>query len=289
MDSDPFDFQIDPSTDNYAVMGNPVAHSKSPQIHQYFARQTNQVISYQSILVPAGKFTETMLEFGRLGGKGLNITVPFKQDAWNAVSVRTARAETAGAVNTISFKENGDIEGDNTDGTGLLRDLERNNIQVKGARILILGAGGAIRGVLGPLLEQSPGSVLIANRTPAKADMLVSSHAYFLHLKACRMSDLPDAGSFDLIINGTSAGLQGELPPVPVSLITRQSCCYDMVYGDREPVFVEWAKTQGARIAIDGLGMLVEQAAESFSIWRGVRPDVVPVIKMLRNEVRRGK
>lgn len=287
MGSDPFnsttfDFRLDPALDNYAVMGNPVAHSKSPLIHQQFARQTHQAIRYHALLVPVGRFEDALRDFRKKGGKGLNITVPFKEAAWQSVSVRTCRAETAGAVNTISFIAGGETAGDNTDGVGLLRDLARNGIAIKDRRLLILGAGGAIRGVLGPLLEARPAELLIANRTVNKAESLVAARPYETGLKACSLNDLVNAGSFDLIINAISAGLHGELPPLPAGIIGTDTCCYDMVYGDTEPVFVRWARRQGAKVSLDGIGMLVEQAAESFFIWRGVRPETGPVIEMLR-------
>jgi shikimate dehydrogenase len=285
-DTSTFDFRLDPAFDNYAVMGNPVAHSKSPLIHQEFARQTNQPIRYQALFVPIGRFEDAIQEFRRKGGKGLNVTVPFKEDAWQAVSVRTCRAETAGAVNTISFLAGGESAGDNTDGVGLLRDLGRNGIAVKDKRLLILGAGGAVRGVLGPLLEAKPAELVIGNRTVSKARQLIASRPYEAQLKACSLDELSNAGSFDLIINAISAGLQGELPPLAPELIGAHTCCYDMVYGDTEPVFVRWARQRGARLARDGLGMLVEQAAEAFFIWRGVRPETGPVIEMLRKKLR---
>lgn len=263
-------------------MGNPVAHSKSPQIHQAFARQTSQPLKYQAILVPPGHFETAVHAFRDAGGQGLNVTLPFKQDAWKLASIRTARAEIAGAVNTLSFAQSGEIKGDNTDGAGLLRDLERNSVPVTGSRILILGAGGAVRGILGPLLEKKPVSVLIANRTVARAESLVHEHTNFLNITACQLNELSTAVSFDLVINAISSGLQGQLPALPDTLIGNQACCYDMIYGDVETVFVRWAKQHGAALALDGLGMLVEQAAEAFYIWRGVRPQTAPVIKMLR-------
>lgn len=280
--SSPPDFQLDTAVDNYAVMGNPVCHSKSPYIHSAFARQTHQAIHYQSILVPADKFEQAVIEFHRQGGKGLNITVPFKQAAFQLVTSKTARAELAGAVNTITFGGLDQILGDNTDGAGLLRDLQLHNVNITGKRILILGAGGAVRGILDPIIAQRPSQVLIANRTLATAEQLVANYSSDSPLSCCALNELADAGYFDLIINGTSSGLHGEMPILPVSIIHADSICYDMVYGDSEPVFVKWARQNGARSALDGLGMLVEQAAESFYIWRGVRPDTAAVTKMLR-------
>ena len=281
--TDTLNIQLDPVLDNYAVMGNPVAHSKSPQIHLAFAKQTNQKINYQSILVPAGKFTTAIQLFMEQGGKGLNITLPYKYDAFNLANNLTTRASDAKAVNFLSFKHKGIIEGDNTDGIGLVRDLKRNRFQINRKRVLIIGAGGAVRGVLGPLLDQNPESITIANRTVAKAESLVDEHDAASNLVAHGLTALGELGSFDVVINGTSSGLTGELPALPVSIIDKNSCCYDMVYGDSEPIFIQWCKSLGARIALDGLGMLVEQAAESYFIWRGIRPETDTVIAMLRD------
>ena len=276
---------VDNTIDNYAVMGNPVAHSKSPLIHQAFALQTSQSIRYQAILVPLDGFANAVHAFCTAGGKGLNITVPFKEEAWRLAVRRTPRAELAGAVNTLRFSLSGEIEGDNTDGTGLLRDLEQNDVGLNDRRILILGAGGAVRGVIGPLMEKRPARLVIANRTISRAETLRSQFNQFKQLSICSLTDLATFSSFDLIINATSSGLHGELPPLPASLIGPQTCCYDMVYGDVEPVFVRWAKKQKAQLALDGLGMLVEQAAESFYVWRGVRPATTLVIRMLREKL----
>lgn len=276
---------VDTTIDSYAVMGNPVAHSKSPLIHQAFALQTSQSIRYQAILVAQDGIVDAVHAFRDAGGKGLNITVPFKEQAWQLADRRTPRAGLAGAVNTLSFSHTGEIDGDNTDGAGLLRDLERNHVGLTDRRILILGAGGAVRGVIGPLMEQGPARLVIANRTVARAETLLSQFSQFNQLSVCSLADLSSSGSFDLIINATSSGLHGELPPLPDCLIGPQTCCYDMVYGDVEPVFVRWAKQRKAQLALDGLGMLVEQAAESFYVWRGVRPDTIPVIRMLREKL----
>lgn len=271
------------SPDRYAVMGNPVAHSKSPRIHTAFAQQTSQALTYEALLVPVEQFEQAVLAFRESGGKGLNITLPFKEQAWKLAGMQTVRATLAGAVNTLWFSADGHIHGDNTDGAGLLRDLEHHSMPVSGSRILILGAGGAVRGVTAPLLEQNPAEVIIANRTLSKAQELVERHQTGQHaIRACRLEDLAELGSFDLIINALSSGLRGELPPLPKSLIAKVCHCYDMVYGDTETPFVSWAKSAGASCAVDGLGMLVEQAAESFYIWRGVRPHTKPVIEMLR-------
>ncbi len=275
-------FELDPAVDNYAVMGNPVVHSKSPFIHHAFAEQTGELIRYQAILVPTGEFERALTEFGQQGGKGLNITIPFKETAWELVEERTARAEQAGAVNTVTFLADGRVQGDNTDGAGLIADLQRNRIEIAGKRILIMGAGGAVRGVLGPLLALGPQGVLVVNRTPERAESLVEGFRNSSELDTCGYPDLHRYGGFDLLLNATPSGLTGELPPLSDDLIAANGCAYDMAYAESDTVFVSWARHRGARIAVDGLGMLVEQAAESFYIWRGVRPDPVPVIRMLR-------
>ncbi len=273
---------IDSSIDNYCVMGNPVAHSKSPQIQSAFAEQTRQNIFYQAILVDEGNFKEAIKEFQRQGGKGLNITVPFKGDAWEVAQQKSTRAERAAAVNTISFDDEGKIIGDNTDGIGLIRDLTNNlNISIKDKNILILGAGGAIRGILDPLFDEGPGKVVIANRTVSRAENLVDIFSDRGDLSACGFNELAGS-SFDLVINGTSASLQGEVPPLPESLINNNTYCYDLMYSATDTPFVSWAKSHDAKMAVDGSGMLVEQAAESFFIWRGVRPETGSVIKLLR-------
>jgi len=283
IDTEQIQFKLDPSVDNYAVMGNPIVHSKSPEIHLAFAHQTGHILNYQSIYVPVGKFDFAIRLFQQRGGKGLNITLPFKHDAHNLSVNMTHRAKTAAAVNTIKFNEGGVIEGDNTDGVGLVRDLHRNSIQLADMRILILGAGGAVSGILSPLLEQQPESITIANRTRAKAESLVSLHHSAKNLNVSGLAELEELGSFDMVINAISSGLNGELPVLPESIIDENCICYDMVYGNAETVFVSWSKSRGAKMALDGLGMLVEQAAESFYIWRGVRPETASVINMLRD------
>ncbi len=273
---------IDPSVDNYCVMGNPVAHSKSPQIHAAFADQTQQNIFYQAIQVDDGKFKAALKEFQAQGGKGLNITVPFKGEAWEISENRSNRAERALALNTISFDDAGNIIGDNTDGIGLVRDLTINlNISIKDKDILILGAGGAVRGILDPLFDSEAGRVTIANRTVSRAEKLADIFSDRGDISVCGYDEL--AGhTFDIIINGTSASLQGEVPPLPENLLNDNACCYDMMYSMSDTPFVSWAKAHGATKAFDGLGMLVEQAAESFFIWRGVRPDTSNIIQLLR-------
>jgi len=275
---------INPSVDNYCVMGNPVAHSKSPQIHAAFAEQTQQNIFYQAIQVDGGKFKAALKEFQAQGGKGLNITIPFKGEAWEISENRTNRADRALAVNTISFDDAGNIIGDNTDGVGLIRDLTINqDISIKDKDILILGAGGAVRGILDPLFDEQPNKVVIANRTVRRAEELADMFSDRGDISACGFDELAGSG-FDIIINGTSASLQGEVPPLPENLLNDNACCYDMMYSMSDTPFVSWAKAQGATKASDGLGMLVEQAAESFFIWREVRPETRQVIDALRKD-----
>lgn len=266
----------------YAVMGNPIAHSRSPLIHALFAQQTGQAIHYEALLVgtQTGEFARAVQTFQEEGGQGLNITVPFKQAAWALAEQRSPRATQAGAVNTLRFDAGGRRFGDNTDGIGLVRDLVNNQgLTLTGQRILILGAGGAVRGVLASLLETQPAYCVIANRTLSKAQMLAALVAKN-HVVASSYTALAGQ-TFDLIINGTSASLHGELPPLPDGLLATHGYCYDVVYSKTATPFIHWAYAQGAQRAVDGLGMLVEQAAESFFLWRGVRPSTAPVIAQL--------
>jgi shikimate dehydrogenase len=269
-------------TDTYAVMGNPVAHSKSPRIHALFARQTGQDMVYGAILVPQDGLAAAFEVFQAEGGKGLNITLPFKEEAWNLMDARTPRAEHARAVNTVSFREDGHRLGDNTDGVGLVRDLKNNlGLVLRGKRLLLMGAGGAARGVLGALLAEGPEILMLVNRTPAKATALTQGFGDLGPVSGCGYPDL--AGRhFDLIINGTSASLSGEVPPLPDDVLVPGGACYDMMYGSTPTVFVGWGWNHGAALSADGLGMLVEQAAESFFLWRGVRPNTTPVLRALR-------
>jgi shikimate dehydrogenase len=269
--------------DRYAVMGNPVAHSLSPLIHGQFAAQTGQDISYEAILVPLEGFQAAVQTFQAEGGKGLNVTVPFKEEAWRLADEQSERARRARAVNTLVLQEDGRILGENTDGVGLLRDLTRNHeINIKNRRILILGAGGAVRGVLAPLLGEAPAEIRIANRTPERALQLVEDFRDLGQLRACSFEEL-DSYQADIIINGTSAGLSGELPPISEQIFAGVEAAYDMMYSQYEPTdFQCWAEACGASLSLDGLGMLVEQAAESFYIWRGIRPDTQTVIQSLR-------
>lgn len=271
--------------DLYAVMGNPIAHSKSPWIHSMFASQAGHRLRYEPRLVPVDGFEEAVEHFyiQENGGHGLSITVPFKEQAWELAQQRTTRAEKAGAVNTLWQTNDGVLHGDNTDGLGLVCDLTVNHqIELEHARILILGAGGAVRGVLAPILEKKPGELVIANRTVSKAEQLASLFPD-QPVSACGFADL--TGRFDLIINGTSASLSGDLPPLPESIVDNQTCCYDMMYARETTVFNQWGLTHGANKAVDGLGMLVEQAAGQFAIWRGVRPETSAVLEALRQEM----
>lgn len=268
--------------DCYAVMGNPVAHSKSPAIHSAFAEQTGQQLDYTAIRVEPGHLAAAVLDFYRHDGKGLNITVPFKLDAFELAAELSPRAQRAGAVNTLVLRGENDYYGDNTDGVGLVRDLtDNNNIAIADKTILIVGAGGAVRGVLEPLLQEQPQQLLIANRTVDKAEQLAADFSDLGPVKGCGFDDL--AGQhFDLIINGTSASLAGELPPLPDALLNEGAAVYDMMYGAEPTPFMHWGQQQGAILCLDGLGMLVEQAAESFYIWRDIRPETVSVINHIR-------
>jgi shikimate dehydrogenase len=268
-------------TDRYAVVGNPISHSKSPQIHAAFARQTGQELSYATLLAPLDGFAAAVADFFAEGGKGLNITVPFKEEAWALAAVRSQRGEKSGAVNTLLMGKDGRLYGDTTDGVGLLRDLQQNHgVALAGRRLLVLGAGGAVRGVLHPLLAAKPAALVICNRSLARADELVRIFADEGPLSACDLAAL--AGQqFDVIINGTSASLSGAALNLPDGLLAHGGAAYDMVYGKDTP-FLQWARQQGAGIACDGLGMLVEQAAEAFFLWRHIRPDTAPVMAALR-------
>lgn len=270
-------------TDRYAVMGNPVAHSKSPRIHRLFAQQTVQSIEYTRILVEPGGFNAAVAEFVGQGGKGVNITVPFKEDAWRLAHTRSPRAEHAGAVNTLVLDPSGRHFGDNTDGIGLVRDLRDNHgARLQGMRILLLGAGGAARGVIEPLLQERPALLVIANRTADKAVALARHFCGVGHTEGCGLADVAGQ-TFDIIINATAASLSGAVPDIDPGVITAQCWCYDMMYGNEPTAFMRWADKHGATRIIDGLGMLVEQAAEAFYLWRQVRPDTAPVIAALRS------
>ncbi len=268
-------------TDRYAVFGNPIGHSKSPWLHHLFAEQTGQDMRYDAELVPVDGFRAAADRFFAGGGKGLNVTVPFKGDAYDYAGELTERARRAGAVNTLAFRDGAPVLGDNTDGVGMLRDITVNlGWSVRNRAVLLLGAGGAVRGVLAPLLAQQPRRVVIANRTVARALQLAKDFGDLGEVVGCDPRHL--AGQqFDLVINGTSASLAGDLPPLPDDLLHEGACCYDMMYGAEPTPFMAWGVARGAAVS-DGLGMLVEQGAEAFHLWRGVRPDTAPVLQQLR-------
>jgi shikimate dehydrogenase len=269
--------------DRYAVIGNPVAHSKSPLIHAAFARETGQDLSYTSILAAPDAFEQEVERFRSAGGRGLNVTLPFKHRAYALTQERSERAAHALAVNTLSFRD-GSVFGDNTDGVGLVRDLTVNlRCALDGRRVLLMGAGGAAYGVCGPLLDEGPATLVVANRTKEKAAALCE-HFREVHeraevLSASSYEELTGR-AFDMVINATSAGLDGAMPPLPANVFAPRAVAYDMLYG-RPTSFLDFASAHGALTA-DGLGMLVEQAAESFFIWRGVRPETAPIIAKLR-------
>ncbi len=271
-------------TDLYAVFGNPINHSKSPAIHRQFAEQTGQDMHYTKQLVNEGEFEQAVQDFFAQGGKGLNITVPFKLNAFDFAQKRTPRAERAGAVNTLARLSDGTILGDNTDGIGMIHDMHNLGWEIQGKRVLILGAGGAVRGILQPLLEENPARVTIANRTFSKAEELAKNFLDLGDIQAKSFEQL-QGDSFDIVINGTSASLQGELPPLPDNLLAASASCYDMMYGAEPTIFLQWAKNHGAAQLADGLGMLIGQAAEAFYLWRQIRPEVVPVITALRRQI----
>lgn len=266
--------------DRYVVIGNPIAHSKSPDIHARFAEQTGQRMEYERLLAPLDGFAKATRVFMERGGKGANVTVPFKLDAYVFATQLTERARAAGAVNTLSF-DDGNTLGDNTDGVGLVTDIVRNaQVPLGGKRILLLGAGGAVRGVLLPILKQQPDELVIANRTRLKAEELAAR--FSSHGIPVKVSDFAELdGPFDVVINGTSASLNDAVPPVPAAAFGSHTLAYDMMYAKIATPFLQLAAAHGATTR-DGLGMLVEQAAESFHLWRGVRPDTAAVYTELR-------
>jgi shikimate dehydrogenase len=266
--------------DRYAVVGHPVEHSRSPLIHTVFARQTKQNLTYELIDAAPAAFETAVRGFGAAGGKGLNVTVPHKEAAFALCVETSAAAAAAGAVNTITIRD-GRLVGDNTDGTGFIRDVTVNQRQLlAGKRIAVLGAGGAARGIIGPLLAQEPAEVTIANRTKERAELIVAQLAA-PQLVARTFAELAEQPPYDVLVNATSAGLKGEPPPFPASLVAPTTFCYDLVYGSSDTPFVVWAKSHGVLRAVHGWGMLVEQAAEAFAIWRGVRPDTKQLLKQI--------
>lgn len=273
--------------DRYAVIGHPVEHSRSPDIQARFAAQTGQSIGYTRLLSPLDGFTATVRQFAAEGAHGCNVTVPFKFEAWQLAPRRTPRAQRAEAANTLRF----DAEGwwcDNTDGIGLVRDITVNaGVALAGRRVLLIGAGGAAAGVLGPLIEAGPAELVVANRTADKAQALVDRHADLARDHGVTLTAAPLDGpgtSFDIVVNGTASSLAGAGVPVPASVLRAGGLAVDMMYGAGARPFLDWATQHGAT-GRDGLGMLVEQAAEAFFAWRGVRPDTAPVLAALRAQV----
>jgi shikimate dehydrogenase len=266
--------------DRYAVIGNPIAHSKSPDIHARFAAQTQQHLVYERLLAPLDEFAETIQTFVREGGKGLNVTVPFKLEAYALATKLTQRAKAAGAVNTLQFNNN-EILGDNTDGVGLVQDIVKNaGFTIAGKSVLLLGAGGAARGVILPLLAQEPARMVLANRTQSKADELALQFAESGHIEVSTFAALNKP--FDIVINATAASLSADVPSISPLVFAAHTLAYDMMYGKEPTVFMQFASDHGAQVR-DGLGMLVEQAAESFYLWRNVRPETAAVFARLRN------
>lgn len=269
-------------TDHYAVIGNPISHSKSPLIHTEFAKQTKQDLDYIAREIPLDDLAGGLKQLQAEGFKGINITVPFKEQAWQIVADKSEHATRAGAINTIVFNEDGSLYGDNTDGIGLCRDLVDNHqIELEGKRILLLGAGGAARGVIEPLLSYQPAELVIANRTASKAQLLAELYADFGTISGGGFDEL--SGSFDVIINATAASLQGEVPPLPDKILNDSASCYDMMYSNTDTAFITWAKEHGAAKTIDGLGMLVEQAAEAFRLWRNIKPKTSAIFDLVRS------
>ncbi|SHO54291.1 shikimate dehydrogenase [Vibrio quintilis] len=270
-------------TDRYAVFGNPIQHSKSPFIHTLFARQTNQDMVYTAESAPVDGFQKSVDEFFSQGGKGCNVTVPFKEKAYHFADMVSERARLSGAVNTLKKLDDGGILGDNTDGEGLVFDLLQHQVPIAGANILLIGAGGAARGVVQPLLNQKPASIVITNRTVAKAESLCEIFSPFGNISVKPMSDIKSG--FDIIINSTSASLSGQLPEISDCIFGENSVSYDMMYGKGKTIFNQWAVENGCAHAYDGLGMLVGQAAESFMLWRGIRPGTRQVLSELRRNL----
>jgi len=286
-----------PAPPRYAVIGNPVAHSRSPRIHALFAEQTGVRLAYDRVLAPVDGFVETVNAFFAAGGRGLNVTVPFKEDAWRLADCLSARARTAGAVNTL-WREDGRLHGCNTDGVGLVGDLQRlvacsvgySGARLAGGRILLVGAGGAARGVLQPLLEAGCAQIRVVNRTAARAVELARDwQNAAIAVEAGGLPDAAQPGGWDVVINATASSLTGAAPELPTGLYAKNALAYDMMYGGVDgkyaTPFMQAALSDGAALAADGLGMLVGQAAGSFYLWHGVRPEVAPVLAALRAEL----
>jgi shikimate dehydrogenase len=270
------------TVDRYAVIGYPVAHSWSPFIHGMFAKQTGQALSYTRMEVAPAELNDKVDAFFASGGKGLNVTLPHKQAACLLARQRTPRAEIAGAVNTLVAGPDG-LFGDNTDGVGLIRDLTSNlGFAIANTRILLLGAGGASRGILGAVLGGAPEYLEIANRTEDRAAELAGEFQTLGNIRGCGFTAITPTGTFDLVLNATSASLQDTIPPIPPGVIGPSTLCYDMAYGKGDTAFTRWSKSAGAGRAETGWGMLVEQAAESFELWRGIRPETKPVLAAVK-------
>lgn len=270
------------NVDHYAVFGHPIGHSLSPHIHTLFAGQSGQSLHYSRQDVEPERFESALAEFLAQGGKGLNCTVPLKELAYTAAAEKSARALRAKAVNTLLVRTDGQLYGDNTDGAGLVADLTRHlGISLKDSRILLIGAGGASRGILLPLLEEAPCRLILTNRTLSRAEQLAVEFDDFPEIGVCPLNELKGK-TFDLIVNATAASLTGDLPDLPENLLAQGGCCYDLAYGKAPTVFVEWGMRVGAALSVDGIGMLVEQAAEAFELWRGVRPETASVIARLK-------
>lgn len=266
--------------DRYVVIGNPIAHSKSPQIHRLFAEQTQQNLDYQAVLVPLNSFEQVVGELFASGLRGCNITIPFKQNAWAFAHELSPYAQTAGALNTLMLRPDQSIYGHNTDGLGMMRDLLVNKqVKIQSKKVLVLGAGGAVRGIMQPLLEAEPAFVQLANRTALTATELAKDFTSFGAVQGGGFESIE--GGFDLIINGTAASLQGEKLDLPAQCLVEGGVCYDMMYGSEPTPFMRWADENRAGQIFDGLGMLIEQAAEAFELWRGIRPNTQPVFAAL--------
>lgn len=274
--------------DKYIVIGNPIGHSLSPQIHSQFAKQTGEQLSYTTVLAELGQFNTAVDKFHAEGGKGCNVTVPFKEDAFQYVTEHSIRAALAGAINTIVLNKDGSSYGDNTDGIGLINDITINhNYSLKNKNVLLLGAGGAARGVVAPLVNAGINKLTIANRTVQRAELLAQEQSEHLAIQdiiyGCGFSEAKE--QYDVIINASSSSLHGETPPLADNILTSSAFCYDLMYSKESTPFMLWGERQGAEVVVDGLGMLVEQAAEAFLLWRGVRPDSQAVIETLKKNI----
>ncbi|KPH56983.1 shikimate dehydrogenase [Pseudoalteromonas neustonica] len=268
--------------DKYAVFGNPIKHSKSPAIHKQFATSLGEKIDYRAILAPIDGFKIAVADFFAAGGNGANVTMPFKEQAYELVDERTELATIVGAVNTIKLLDDGRLLGDNTDGVGFVNDLLANKVSIKGKRILLIGAGGAARGVVLPLLAQQPSEIIIVNRTAAKAKALAQLFAQYGAVTGYGFDDLPE-GDYSLIVNSTSSSMLGELPALDKKHLNNCKCVYDMFYSLQNTLFMQWAQDYKADISVlDGSGMLVGQAAQAYFVWRDKMPAILPIVRSLK-------